>query len=423
MVTQSKVNIFFSEKPQVPGVACLVIKYGEKVYNLLDESFENEDIVVKERKEIEEQLRLNDLSKYFSKLGVFLRIARCAVRKYPDLQKKVRTNHMSTYDLCDETAHLLNEFQRNTDNAMQNLQTAYLLVKKSEEKQASNILRKLQKMSQNMKEKADKLSKKCKDQSEIIRELGNEIVEKHGKIMNEEVNGESEMEDLSKEIQQIYKDKQFLLSQKQKTQSDLQSNLNKRGETIEELTKSNKYNQNKNVSIKENILECNNYNMIDELELKATNQKYEILEQFIRCMKKERTHMIALGSLEVALKALDHIDFIMTKIGYFWEEIQGWCTSIMTNGMEFQVERLSDLDSQQCKIICQNDDSFWKDALKYYVKWFVLKEVCTTTSTRVKCISEVIEEYKIEDPNKEETFRDIQEMINILMKRLRVTDH
>ena len=99
----------------------------------------------------------------------------------------------------------------------------------------------------------------------------------------------------------------------------------------------------------------------------------------MKCMKslsnskKQEIHTckIASNSLEVALETLEKINVTMRNVGCFWEVIKALCKSMMTISMKIQVERLSDMESQQCKNICQNDVSFWKDTIMCYVKWFV----------------------------------------------------
>ena len=360
--------MFSFQEPQVPGVANLIIKHGEKDYDLLSSSFKNEDIVVNEQETIEKQLRLNDLSKYISSLGVFLRIAHCAVRKHASLRAEVQINYTNIHELCCKTAVTLTKFQNDSDNAVQSLQTAYDLVKKSEEKQASKILKKLQEMSEKLKKKARKLSEKCKKQSENIQGLMDSIMQQQGEIINEQ---NREMEDLMQTCEDI----QILQSQKLKAQSEI-------------------------------VVE---FDIVDELEL--PDEMYEIIERF---NEKDETHKVAFNSLEVTLNALKKINITMTNVGHFWEIIKALCKSMMTISMEVQVERLSNMESQHC----QNDDSFWKDALDCYIKWFVLKEVCATTFTSVNRAVKVIEEYATENPNEEETYRDIDEMAQRVKKRL-----
>ena len=392
----------------MPGIAFLIIRYGKKDYNLLDRSFENEDLVVKERNLMKEQIRLNHLSQHFSNLGSFLRIARCAVRKDPDLQIEVRTNYMSVYELCLETAYTLNEFQRNSNDAIDNLQTTYNLVKKSEENKASKILKSLQEMAETMKKEADSLAQKSKDRSRIIRELGNRIVQQRGEIMKEKESNEGKMEDLNKEMQQTNKDTHIPQSQMQKSQADLQSNINMEG-AIEQITKLNENNSKRNRSEIKNILKQLEYG------LKSSNQMYETVKQFVQ-QKGSSTQelMVVIGSLEVAVEALDNIDIIMQNVGSFWDQIQGLCKS-MSCSMDAILEVLPDMESQP---VCQSDySSFWNNAFKSYIKWFTLMGVCSTTVPSVNDTIRELESYITEDPNEEKTYRDIKEMAEQLMKR------
>ena len=383
--------LFFQK--QVPSETCLIIKFRDESYNLLDDSsFEKKQIVVDERERMERHLRLNCLDHHLLKMGKFLRIARCELKRDPLLENEVRTNIRSVCDLCDETVRTLNQFERNSCEALISLPSAYCLIKNSQEKYALEILKQLQEMSEDMRDEAYKLSGKCKEQSSIIKKFGDKIVLKQGEIMKEKESNESKMKQLGEGIYQ---------SKKQNDKLDLQSisSTKKVASTLLTIPKFT-------TDIHEIPL------WYPKLEVKKVTDELEEYEtpkqKYMPGNKKAEQHNFVIKSLEIALKTLDEIEDMMTELNNFWEELKRTCESIMSRSMKVKVQMLTNMEHQQDNV--WQKDAFWVDALIFYVKWIALRDVCAAASIKVNNILKEIKSYFEENPKEEEALRDVPEL-------------
>ena len=211
------------------------MKYNEKNYCLSNIPSKTDSVVIEAGKAIEGQLQLQYLGKDLSRLGWFIRITYYSVVGHADLQIEVRTCIRKVFELCHNTAHTLNDFKRNSQEALEILQTAYRYLDEALEDQALKMLINLQEVSKDMKNVASNLSMKCQEHSDHIKRVGDTTIRKRADVLNEKESNEGRIKELEEEEDQTREEIKEDQLEKQKVLSDLQFTDKKEEEVIREL--------------------------------------------------------------------------------------------------------------------------------------------------------------------------------------------
>ena len=338
------------------------MEYKGISYSLLDIPRKTDAHVVKEIKEVEEQLRLNHLGEDLSNLRRFVQIAYFGVMLYLDLKANVWKSICNVFNLCLATKKTLDNFKRNSHQAVQDLQRAYRYLQAGKEAVALKILGKLQKTCNKMKNEAHTLSIKCSEQLEILQGIRDEVISDIIHI------DEAKKKELQEENQQIM---EKILSSKKEAENDY----------LEQI----KANQRK-----------------------EQRKLYEIIKQVNRFREHEAEIQEAtVRSLHITKYPLYNIELIMKNVENFWEGIETYCESLGSY-MNDQVEILiNDKEAQPHEVIWQTDP-FKRDALMCYFKWIALQEACTTPLKSVCSTLDEIQGYIQKDPDEDDAFEFVK---------------
>jgi len=158
------------------------VEYEGKTYSLKLRPSQNTGLVVEQKSDMKKTLRLEELGKDFSSLGKFLRLAHYGVVGHTDLQIEVRKTLDNVVNLCDDTVHTVNEFDRACESALENMQSAYEYLEEDLEEEAIETLKEVIAVSEKMREAADKLHMRCKEEAKNVHIVGDVTIQKRGKV-------------------------------------------------------------------------------------------------------------------------------------------------------------------------------------------------------------------------------------------------
>lgn len=158
------------------------VEYDGRKYSLVVIPGLNTKIVVDKTQEIKGKLHLDSLADDFRSLGLLLRLAHCGVAGHVDLEIKVRRALYNAVTICDDTVHTVNEFERASTIALENMQTAYQYLEEDLEEDAIENLQEVIITAQKMQEAANELSQKCKQESDNLLEVQEATVVKKGEV-------------------------------------------------------------------------------------------------------------------------------------------------------------------------------------------------------------------------------------------------
>ena len=94
-------------------------------YSLLKGPNETSMYVKEAHKTLTESLQIRDLASDLTNVGKLMLMAYCGVMGHLQLEMQVRDRLHNVVKLCDDTIHTLNEFNRASNNAIDNMATAY----------------------------------------------------------------------------------------------------------------------------------------------------------------------------------------------------------------------------------------------------------------------------------------------------------
>ena len=305
------------------------VDYEGKTYSLKVIPSQNTKIVEDQKSGMERILKLERLGKDFSSLGKVLRLAHYGVVGHADLQIAVRKTLDNVVNLCDDTVHTINEFDRACDSALENMQSAYEYLEDDLEDEAVDTLQEVIAVSEKMEKAADELHKRCKEESMNVHEVGDATIQKQGLVsqqikqtnsdiaqqkhdqqLNKELVADEEKaaKDKKDEVQGAYEDKQSIFLQKEewlKHEEEQLCNLSEqKQQSIKELqatldkklaeVKSNLHAQiQKNKETYENTLAHNENEMNAMLQDNISTldrQHKEIQEELIESKKGNAEH-------------------------------------------------------------------------------------------------------------------------------------
>ena len=158
------------------------VEYDGRKYSLVVIPALNTKIVVQETQEIKRKLHLDALAYDLNSLGLLLRLAHYGVVGHVDLEIKVRRAICNAVTICDDTVHMVNEFERASQNALDNMQAAYQYLEEDLEEDAIETLQEVVLTAQKMQTAADELSKKCKIESENLLKVQEATSVKKGNV-------------------------------------------------------------------------------------------------------------------------------------------------------------------------------------------------------------------------------------------------
>ena len=152
------------------------VEYDGRKYSLLVIPALNTKIVVQETQEIKRKLHLDALAYDLNSLGLLLRLAHYGVVGHVDLEIQVRRVICNAVTICDDTVHMMNEFERASQNALENMQAAYQCLEEALEEDAIKTLQEVVLTAQKMQTAANELSEKCKHESETASKSTSDVI-------------------------------------------------------------------------------------------------------------------------------------------------------------------------------------------------------------------------------------------------------
>ena len=331
------IKCFTFQELQVSSERYLEVTHEGNTYNLLEIPSENHTLVVKELEHMK-RFQLDHLGEDFSLLVLFFEIAYFGAKLSSRLQPYGSKCLTIVINLCHKTKNTLNTFVENSDAAVKKLNVAYQRLKENKEGIALDRFTELPEMYNKMKTELQSLLEKCREQSEIIRDVGDEVLCKFKNT------NEGEVKELPDGSQQIMKQ---IAPSKMDTGSDYLQQIWVNESIIHKIL----------------FLKARDLCKKDEASIQETTTQI----------------------IDVAIYLLDNIKLRMISVESHWIEIEELFKPMGDNGMNGKTLK-------ECKEFWQTD-TFKKDNLNFYVKWIALKKIFVKAKEHVNSKIKELEGY------------------------------
>ena len=405
----------------------LTINYGKQTYSLLKAPPASSQAVVESMETMSQSLDIPRLAKDLSNLGKCLRLAYCGVVGEPNLQTKVKQVGYDVVDLCDESVHTINEFQRASNTAIDSLQATYEFFVDGLDEFAITNLEEIAKVAKTMAEAATKLSVKFKEEAKKVEILQMETAELElKKIENAEdrrkAKKEAELERDKRKQQyddrldeELKAEKQYQESKK----SQLEQMENQKFGFFKSLINTmtgGAFEEDREIAkasaaVHEEAKE-RSYQQMQEAKAHrrtALEEMVKFAKMMERLGEEYEIEKAAAESLHHASTALTSLSLIMSKASRFWQETERCCAQLSTPKMIKMAKAASKKDPKE-RMEIWDKDSFKRAGLKYYANWVAIKVMCDTARQSVVDAQTEVRLYIRENPNQQQAKQLIKDI-------------
>lgn len=404
------------------------------------------EMVQKAKEKLIGSLDLASLVEDFRNLGNFIRVAYNGVAGNTEVQIKVQSVGYKITKLADKSALTVKNFQRASQNVLEELQSTYQYLLDGLEKMALETLSLLTDVAAEMtkaaKELHDDFDQATKDVVEALEatQIAKGTREERKKTQKEE---QKQFESQKQQVKRLQKSAREAEENAESLYEKAQAREDKAKETMDSLMRElvNVFtgfagaaasvislDLSDAVEKLQKIGDKSEYNaairMANEEKMRhlddmqeQRNIRHDAIERCIGFAKKIQScdsdddlADAAIEALHSSVGALKSLSSVMMKAAMFWEHMKNHCESITIVKVKRLIETAITEYAKEERMEVWTSKPFKKKAIAYYSKWVALDVVCGVYMLQIRETRGDLYSYLEENPTTEEAQKNVREL-------------
>ena len=369
--------------------------------------------------------------------GAFIRIAYNGVMaagpRYTDLQNEIQQLGFDITKLCDESALTVSKFKRASSTVLNELEATYGYLLINQENVAIETLSSVSKLAGDMEKAALALHEKFEKQEEKVRNTLKKTRTARGdaKVRIEEKEKEHQQLQIQLQHQQELLDEAKRLEREAEAQRrQIES---KENDAIRRIKHIGPFKSFVNAFFRYEVFDEGTRKVglwrekrIHALEKEnmLRKQRYEAMERMTSfavkiqgCKSDQEMAEVAVDALHKTVGALQELIATVMRAATFWKEMQDHCKSLADDKMLKNVKTMQDEKKEERKMMWTSEP-FKKQAVHFYAGWVALNSLCSEYVEHIKLTRKDLYRYIVENPNYEESRKNVGELAKIFLADL-----